>query len=125
MLQTRQIRKTRLQAKGKFFSRDGKRVFINAVTYGPFPNPQPTSEQYLADLKQIAKAGFNAIRIYEDPTQELLEAADTHRVMVFAGIHWPWDRVFRGVDAEKYFIEGKLRITEFLKKWSTHPALVI
>jgi len=117
-------RQTRLQVDGKFFKRDGARIFINAVTYGPFPDPLPTAEQYLADLKQIAKAGFNAIRIYEDPTTDLLNAAHAHGVMIFAGVHWPWDRVFRGVDAEKYLIEGKLRIAEFLNTWATHPALV-
>ncbi len=124
VLKTRQIRKTRLQVDGKFFLLDGERVFINAVTYGPFPDPQPTPDRYLADLKQIAKAGFNAIRIYEAPTLELLNAAYAHGVMIFAGIHWSWDRVFRGVDAEKYLIEGKLRIAKFLKQWANHPALV-
>ena len=119
-----QNRQTRLQVDGKFFLRDGARVFINAVTYGPFPDPQPIADKYLADLKHIAKAGFNAIRIYEDPTLDLLNAAHAHGVMIFAGIHWPWDRVFRGVDAEKYFITGKLRISKFLKKWASHPAMV-
>ncbi len=117
-------RHTRLQVDGKFFLHDGQRISINAVTYGPFPDPQPDTYKYLADINQIGKSGFNAIRIYEEPTIELLDLAYTGGIMIFAGVHWPWDRVFRGLGAEKYFTAAKVVISNFLKKWADHPAIV-
>jgi len=114
-------RKTRLGARGKFFIRDGEVVPINAVTYGPFPVPVPVHD---SELSRIVKAGFNAIRIYEEPTEELMMAASAHGLMVFAGVHWQWTRVFRGVGCEMFFVEAKLRLAELLDKWGGHEALV-
>ena len=111
----------RLQTDGKFFLRNGKRLSINAVTYGPFPEPQPV---HSTEMAEIVKAGFNAIRLYEPPSQDLLDAALEHGLMVFGGVHWQWYRVFRGVGDDRYFTEGKMRIAEVLEKWAGHEAMV-
>ncbi len=100
-------RETRLGAKGKFFIRDGEVISINAVTYGPFPAPAPVHN---TEFSRIVKAGFNAIRIYEEPTDDLMAAAAAHGLMVFAGVHWQWTRVFRGVGCERFVIEAKMRL---------------
>ncbi len=116
-------RQTRLGLDGKFFLRDGKRISINAVTYGPFPEyNKPAS--HAEEMAKIAKSGFNSIRIYDEPSTNLLDAALAHGVMVFAGTYWPWNRAFRGIGAERFFTEAKLRTAEFLNKWAAHPALV-
>lgn len=114
-------RETRLGAKGKFFIRDGEVISINAVTYGPFPAPAPVHN---TEFSRIVKAGFNAIRIYEEPTDDLMAAAAAHGLMVFAGVHWQWTRVFRGVGCERFFIEAKMRLGDLLEKWGGHEALV-
>jgi GT2 family glycosyltransferase len=112
---------TRLGVRGKFFIRDGEIVSINAVTYGPFPNPLPDHD---TEFSRIVKAGFNAIRVYEEPTLNLMTAAAEHGLMVFAGVHWQWIQVFRGLESERYFIEAKMRLGDLLEKWGEHEALV-
>lgn len=101
--------------------RDGDLVSINAVTYGPFPLPMP---DHFTELARVVKAGFNAIRVYELPSDELMDAALEHGLMVFAGVHWEWTRVFRGAGYERFFTNAKLRLSEMLEKWGDHDALV-
>ncbi len=110
----------RLRTDGKFFIRGSKRISINAVTYGPFPHPEPDHEQ---EFLRIKAAGFNAIRLYESPSLELLDAAKAADLMVFAGVHWQSHRVFCGVGDEKYLTEAKLNLTAALKLWGKHPAV--
>ncbi|MFT5905987.1 MAG: glycosyltransferase involved in cell wall biosynthesis [Cryomorphaceae bacterium] len=114
-------RETRLGARGKFFIRDGEVISVNAVTYGPFPDPVPVNN---TEFSRIVKAGFNAIRIYEEPSEELMAAAAAHGLMVFVGVHWQWTRVFRGVGCERFFVEAKMRLGDLLEKWGGHEALV-
>ena len=111
----------KLDVRGKFFVRDGKEISVNAVTYGPFPEPTP---QHDTEILRIVKAGFNAIRIYEEPSQSLLNAALKNGVMVFLGVHWQWTRVFRGQGCDRYFTEAKMRLGELLEKWGEHEAVV-
>ncbi|MGJ8656527.1 MAG: glycosyltransferase [Akkermansiaceae bacterium] len=114
-------RETRLGVRGKFFIRDGRVVSINAVTYGPFPMPKPDHD---TEFSKVVKAGFNAIRVYEEPDDGLMAAASEHGLMVFAGVHWEWTRVFRGVDGERFFTEAKLKLGELLERWGGHEVLV-
>ena len=74
----------KLQVRGKFFVRDGEEISVNAVTYGPFSLPTPVHD---TEISKIVKAGFNAIRIYEEPTRDLLNTAAKYGVMVFLGVH--------------------------------------
>jgi len=112
----------KLDVRGKFFVRDGEEISVNAVTYGPFPVPTPTHD---TEIFKIVKAGFNAIRIYEEPTRELLNMASKHGVMVFLGVHWQWTRVFRGHGCERYFTEAKMRLGGLVEKWGEHDAVDI
>lgn len=116
------IRKgTRLEVDGKFFRRDGKRFFVDAVTYGPFPDPQP---DHRLELKKIADAGFNAIRLYDSPTSEMLDAALENGLVVMAGVHWEWYRLFLGGPNRTWLEEGRLIIRHALQKWGQHEAVV-
>ena len=79
----------RLSVDGKFFRAGENRVFLKMVTYGPFPDPRP--EQLGSDreeFEKIAAAGFNAIRIYDMPSADLLDAAEACGLWVFAGLCW-------------------------------------
>ena len=119
-LVAQQVRQT-LEIDGKFFKRNGQRVFVKMVTYGPFPDPQPDHESELALAKS---AGFNAIRIYQSPSEGLLNAASQHGLMVFVGFNWSWTRVFLGGSEQQIFESAKCELRSELSKWSNHPAVV-
>lgn len=111
----------RLQLDGKFFLLDGERQWLKCVTYGPFPEPLPNHH---LELKAIKEAGFNAIRLYQPPSDHLLEASLDHDILIFAGIPWQWNRVFLGAKDIKYFHEAQITFLAELKKWGNHPAIV-
>lgn len=87
---------SRLRVAGKFLSREpgiGSPAFIHGVSYGPFePNqrglPFPERDRLRADLEHIARLGFNTIRLYELPDDEVLEAAQAADLQILAGIPW-------------------------------------
>lgn len=111
----------RLEVDGKFFKKDGKRVFLKAVTYGPFPDPQP---DHCSEMVRVAAAGFNAVRVYLSPSKELLDAAQAADVRVMVGINWQWNRVFLGGDEQSVFERAQSLLIEELGKWASHPAVV-
>ena len=79
-------RNERWRADGKFFRSGETRVWINAVTYGPFPGGW--GESFILDFPRIAAAGFNAVRLFEMPDRRLLDAARQHGLRVFGGLKW-------------------------------------
>ena len=56
---------------GKFFRSGGERVWMMAVTYGPFPGGWPDS--FEEDFSRIAAAGFRALRLFEMPEPAFLD----------------------------------------------------
>lgn len=114
-------RGTRLEVDGKFFRKDGKRFFVNAVTYGPFPDPQP---DHAVELKRVADAGFNVIRLYDSPSADLLDAALDNNLLVMAGVPWEWYRLFLGGPNRTWLEEGRLAIRQALGDWGEHEAVV-
>lgn len=111
----------RLEVDGKFFSKDGKRVFLKAVTYGPFPDPQP---DHFVEMKRVAAAGFNVVRVYLSPSEELLDAAQRAGVMVMVGVNWQWNRVFLGEDGLRVLEQAERMVIDELEAWAQHPAVV-
>jgi GT2 family glycosyltransferase len=66
---------------------------LRGVTYGPFkPNaqgqPWPDELRLRADLAQIHALGFDSIRIYEPPTDALLDGCEEHHLRLLCGIPW-------------------------------------
>ena len=83
----------RPRAEGKFFTRGGRRLRIQGVTYGPFaPNtdgePFPGAGVVACDFERMAAAGINAIRTYDVPPEWLLSMAEEHRLHVFIDVPW-------------------------------------
>jgi len=110
--------KDRLEVDGKFFRAGGERVFIKAVTYGPFPDPQP---EHQSEMVRICEAGFNAVRVYGAPEEEMLDAASEVGVWVMVGPSWSWGEDFIGKPevvelAMREFVSG-------LEQWGAHPAV--
>src|SRR5262249_52034650 len=77
----------------KFFARDGRRLRIQGVTYGPFApgadgQPFPGPGQARADLAAMRDAGVNAFRTYHLPPGWLLDLADEEGLQVFVDVPW-------------------------------------
>jgi len=108
----------RLEVDGKFFRAGGERVFLKVVTYGPFPDPQPNHAE---EMKRIAGAGFNALRVYGEPEIEMLDAAAEAGLWVMVGPSWSWSFDFIG--NPKWLEDGKRVLTEELERWGKHPAV--
>ena len=108
-----------LRLDGRFFRRGGRRTFLKAVTYGPFPPGNPLDPH--VEFPRIAAAGFNAIRIYEAPSQALLDCAAAHDLMVIAGLHWPWTQDF--ISNPRVLSGAELTYVRFLAAHGNHPSL--
>lgn len=77
----------RLCVDGKFLRVGDRRIFLRMVTYGPFPGGW--TDDFFTDFQRVRGAGFDSIRLYEWPTKELLDAAESVGLWVFAGLKWP------------------------------------
>ncbi|MCW1913383.1 glycosyltransferase [Luteolibacter sp. GHJ8] len=104
---------------GKFFRAGGSRIAVRAVTYGPFPGGWP--EDFSTDFQGIAAAGFNALRLYEMPTRNLLDAALAHGLRVMGGLKWPQAVDF--LKDERILASAKVSLAEALRPLEDHPAL--
>lgn len=83
----------RLRAAGKAFADEAGKVFLRGVTYGPFrPNthgePFPDDEQFIADFEDIAARGFNTVRIYDPPTDTILDLCGRLGLRLIVGVPW-------------------------------------
>jgi GT2 family glycosyltransferase len=107
------------QTDGKFFRAGGRRVRMNAVTYGPLPGGWP--ESFAADFKKIAAAGFNALRLYELPGPDLLDAATEHGLVVFGGLKWHQSADF--FRNPGLYSAAVISLAGGLKEVGQHPAL--
>ena len=100
----------------------GERVFLKMVTYGPFPEPRPESvADDGAQLTRIAEAGFNAVRVYTDPTPKFLEAAEAAELWVFVGLSWQWWCDF--ISKPSIYTAAQMALHDGLKTWGGHPAV--
>lgn len=108
-----------LQTDGKFFRSGGRRLWLRAVTYGPFPGGWP--ESFDPDFQRIAAAGFCSLRLFEMPDRRLLDAAARHGLRVFGGLKW-------GQNADFFRRSGLLSaarvgLARALRETADHPAL--
>lgn len=107
------------QTDGKFFRAGGNRVWVKAVTYGPFPGGWP--EDPGQDFTRIAAAGFNAIRLYEMPGREMLDSALACGLRVFGGLRWNQNTAF--IDQPGALADACDLLQAGLDTTSGHPAL--
>jgi GT2 family glycosyltransferase len=109
----------RWRVDGKFLRCGDRRVWCAAVTYGPFPGGWPAD--LTMDFKRIAAAGFNAVRIYEMPDAEFLDAAARCRLKVIAGLPWQATADFRARPA--LLARAHVALAMALAAAHGHPAL--
>lgn len=109
----------RLEVHGKFFHLDGKPHFLRTVTYGPFPPDSPHKPS--CDFARIREAGFDSIRVYSLPGQELLDQAAQHDLLVIPTHSWA--QGFDFIAKPLLFQEAKTSLENWLKIYGKHPAL--
>jgi GT2 family glycosyltransferase len=80
---------------GKFFvcENSGAHSWWSGVTYGPFPpnragEPFPERARLESDLDLIRSMGFNLLRVYEPPSDALLDAAARRGLRILATFSW-------------------------------------
>ena len=116
----------RARVHGKFLARDGRKLYVRGVTYGPFGpgsdgspyEPGRTEE----DFARMAAAGVNALRTYTTPPGWLLDAAARHGLLVLAGLAWEQHVAFLE-DAERADAIVA-RVREEVRRVAGHPALL-
>jgi beta-galactosidase/beta-glucuronidase len=105
----------------------GRKVMMRGVTYGPFkPNkaglPWPEDAQLRNDIAHIASLGFNTVRVYEPPSDLLLDCCREHGLRMMVGV--PWTQhvdFFRDGWAAADAIE---RIGQEARRLASHPEVV-
>jgi hypothetical protein len=70
----------RIRVDGKFFAAEGERFQFNGVTYGTFAVRAdgalfPPRRQIERDLAAMREVGFNVVRTYTLPSDDILELA--------------------------------------------------
>ena len=81
-----------LTVVGKQFIAGDRAHLMRGVTYGTF-RPRADGERFpetdvaVRDFAAIAAAGFNTIRTYTAPPEDIIAAAAAHGLRTFAGIH--------------------------------------
>jgi len=108
-----------LGTDGKFFCFKGRRIWLRAVTYGPFPPGAPVSQA--DDFMRIHQAGFNSIRVFDLPDKALLDAAEKAGLCVFAGLDWDHFGDFLTKPAR--MSAARVRLDAWLRIHAKHPAL--
>ena len=113
--------------QGKFLQVDGRRVFVQGVTYGTFRpghdnSPFPSATVVERDFVAMAAAGFNAVRTYMTPPPRVLDAAARHGLRVMAGLWWPGHLAF--LDDRRRMRKIVARVRADARACARHEALL-
>lgn len=109
----------RLRVDGKFFTLDGVRKWLKIVTYGPFPLHAELATD--REFRKIRAVGFDAIRLFQLPEQGILDVAEKHGLLVFAGLDW--DHFGDFISRPSALSAARVKLSQWLKRNATHPAL--
>lgn len=127
----------RVVAAGKWLRLDGRKHFLRAVSYGPFkPNsrgePWPEESRLNQDFEMIRAFEFNAVRVYELPTDAVLAAAVRHSLKLIVGIPWAqhvdvlgWPRWVD--DSHRHSAQARVvefKVREAAQRFGNHDAVV-
>ncbi|MFN8643255.1 MAG: glycosyltransferase [Candidatus Binatia bacterium] len=116
-----------LVARGKFFFRGEEKVYLRAVTYGPFA-PGPDGHQFPApalarrDLALMRELGANALRCFTVPPRWLLDLAQEHALGVLVGL--PWTEHVCFLDDPAAVAAVRAAVADGASRCAGHPAVV-
>lgn len=118
---------SRPRVRGKFLCADGEKLYVRAVTYGPFHpdrsgNTYPEVETLENDFSLMAAHGVNAIRTYNAPPCEVLDIAQSHGLRVIVGLQG--ERHFAFLDDSKAILDIKEKVRAGVRRSARHPAVL-
>ncbi|MEP6961600.1 MAG: glycosyltransferase, partial [Acidobacteriota bacterium] len=113
--------------RGKFLWRNGAKLYVRGVTYGPFHPREDGSEYHTPevvakDFKLMAASGVNTLRVYTVPPIWLLDIAAEHNLLVLAGI--PWEQHVTFLDDPQRVADIEQRVRAGVRALAGHPALL-
>ena len=116
-----------LRAEGSWFrDESGQKAFLRGVTYGPFKpdaqgHPWPEERQLRADLENIRRLGFDSVRIYELPTDTVLQACQDNGLRLICGI--PWTQHVDFISEKAVAEDARHRIVKEAQRLGAHPSV--
>jgi GT2 family glycosyltransferase len=122
----RSSRGGRPAATGKFFTRDGRKLQLRGVTYGPFSpgtggEPVPERSVVDADVHRMAAAGVNCVRTFTTPPPWFLDLAGDAGLGVLVTV--PWPQHVRFLDDMASAAAARLAVRTAAQSLGAHPAL--
>jgi GT2 family glycosyltransferase len=117
----------RPDARGKFLSVGGEKLWVKGVTYGTF-RPGETGEEFSdptqvrADFAAMAAVGINSVRTYTPPPTWLLDEAAEHGLYVLVGL--PWEQHVTFLDDRARVKSITERVRRSVAACSSHPAVL-
>jgi GT2 family glycosyltransferase len=114
-------------ARGKFLFAGRRHLYVRGVTYGTF-RPRANGAQFPSqdvierDFEAIAAAGFNAVRTYTVPPQQVLDAAASHGLGVMVGL--PWEHHVAFLDDRRQPRSIERRVREGVRACTGHPSII-
>jgi O-antigen biosynthesis protein len=118
---------SRPEVRGKFLWVGNEKLYLRAVTYGPFRpdtlgDTYPSPEIMEHDFALMAAHGINAIRTYNAPPRRLLDEAQAHGLWVMVGLQG--ERHFAFLDDSNAVRNIQKQVREGARRCGGHPAVV-
>lgn len=112
----------------KFIHIGGERVLIKGVAYGTFaPDANgyqfPPITQVRKDFRAMRAAGFNTVRTYTVPHDDVLDAAADHGLKLMIGL--PWTQHVAFLDDGRLARSIRRQIAVDVRRMSQHPAALL
>jgi hypothetical protein len=108
----------RVRQDGKQFACGGERFSFRGVTYGTFRRRDddvrfPVRDQVKLDFAEMAEAGFNVVRTYTTPPEELTDTAADYGLRLLVGVYFDDWRYLIGCSRrqrQRMFSEAKATV---------------
>jgi GT2 family glycosyltransferase/DNA-binding beta-propeller fold protein YncE len=113
---------------GKFFRLGHQPFLLKGVTYGTFaPAPDgsqcPSRERVEQDFSLMARYGFNTVRLYTPPREEMLDQAQRHGLRLMIGV--PWTQHVAFLDDATLTRSIRTELAATVKRLERHPASLL
>lgn len=116
----------RARVSGKFFYAGDEKIYVKAVSYGPFKPgadgaPFPPPERARVDFELMRAMGANTFRTFTPPPLWLLDLAAEYGLRAIVGVPWAQQVCF--LDDPKIVRDSRKRIHDAAAEVGTHPAV--